>query len=317
MKMIYPIDNTPSSGCPSMIVGPCWTIALGCGDVHFCRTGAPPSFLHCVRCAARTFGCWPFAAIPFNTLTCFALVWYRPFCRRRIGGGECDELIMKDACRPATPLKSMQEITGALIPASPGPDRRVLPWPSSAARRRDLPPVLDHHRFGMTLSIDGWSWAVAVALPTLLSRWKRRTQEAGLFFNGSPQLNHSATVSAAYRLVPAQYWTAMIAYAGIVAVLAFLFVRLPTGFSARRGPGLHLQLITLPAAPPSRATLKVAQNRGQNYLDKEKSNVDFIFSVAGFSFSGSGENTGLAFTHLKDWSERKGSQKLGCHRHAP
>ncbi len=35
--------------------------------------------------------------------------------------------------------------------------------------------------------------------------------------------------------------------------------------------------------------------------------MDFVFAVAGFSFAGSGENTGMAFTHLKDWSERKGA----------
>ena len=30
-----------------------------------------------------------------------------------------------------------------------------------------------------------------------------------------------------------------------------------------------------------------------------KTNVDFIFSIAGFTFSGSGQNAGMAFIHLK------------------
>jgi multidrug efflux pump len=32
-----------------------------------------------------------------------------------------------------------------------------------------------------------------------------------------------------------------------------------------------------------------------------------VFAVAGFSFSGNGQNTGIAFVRMKDWSERKGA----------
>lgn len=33
-----------------------------------------------------------------------------------------------------------------------------------------------------------------------------------------------------------------------------------------------------------------------------------IFTVEGFSFSGSGQNAGMAFVSLKNWSERKGEE---------
>ena len=41
------------------------------------------------------------------------------------------------------------------------------------------------------------------------------------------------------------------------------------------------------------------------YNETEKANVDFTFVVAGFSFSGAGQNAGLAFTHLRSWDERR------------
>jgi multidrug efflux pump len=41
---------------------------------------------------------------------------------------------------------------------------------------------------------------------------------------------------------------------------------------------------------------------------KEKANTDVIFTVEGFSFSGSGQNAGMAFVSLKNWSERKGDE---------
>ena len=52
----------------------------------------------------------------------------------------------------------------------------------------------------------------------------------------------------------------------------------------------------------------MARDVEKYYLDNEKDNVDFVFTVAGFSFAGSGENTGMAFTHLKDWSDRSGKK---------
>src|ERR1700727_2795525 len=70
----------------------------------------------------------------------------------------------------------------------------------------------------------------------------------------------------------------MIAYAGIVAVLAFLFIRLPTGFLPDEDQGSIFTQITLPARPPQPATLKVEQNVAKYYLDKEQANVDFVFA---------------------------------------
>jgi len=44
-------------------------------------------------------------------------------------------------------------------------------------------------------------------------------------------------------------------------------------------------------------------NRVREYFEtKEKNNVDGMFTVTGFSFSGHGQSSGLAFVHLKDWS---------------
>lgn len=44
------------------------------------------------------------------------------------------------------------------------------------------------------------------------------------------------------------------------------------------------------------------------YLTKEKANVESVFAVNGFGFAGRGQNTGIAFVSLKDWSERPGEE---------
>lgn len=40
------------------------------------------------------------------------------------------------------------------------------------------------------------------------------------------------------------------------------------------------------------------------FMKNEKDNVDSVLTVAGFSFAGSGQNSGMAFIKLKDWKER-------------
>ena len=42
----------------------------------------------------------------------------------------------------------------------------------------------------------------------------------------------------------------------------------------------------------------------QHFMVDEKDKVASIFTVAGFSFGGNGQNTGIAFVRLKDWAER-------------
>ena len=54
--------------------------------------------------------------------------------------------------------------------------------------------------------------------------------------------------------------------------------------------------------------MAVANQVAHHFLVDEKANVDFTFTVAGFSFSGAGQNAGIAFSHLRDWDERKGAQ---------
>ena len=49
------------------------------------------------------------------------------------------------------------------------------------------------------------------------------------------------------------------------------------------------------------------------FLNKESKTVESVFSVSGFSFTGVGQNAGLAFIKLKDWEERTApEQQIGA-----
>jgi multidrug efflux pump len=100
----------------------------------------------------------------------------------------------------------------------------------------------------------------------------------------------------------------MIVYAAILGVLAVVFLRLPTSFLPQEDQGVLFSQIQLPAGATQQRTLQTIEKVEQHFLANEKANVASVFSVAGFSFGGNGQNTGIAFVKLKDWSERHGAQ---------
>ena len=102
--------------------------------------------------------------------------------------------------------------------------------------------------------------------------------------------------------------TVMTVYGGVVIVLALLFYRLPTGFLPDEDQGFVVNLINMPSGTEQDKTLTVAKAVANHYLTDEKKNVQFVFAVAGFSFIGVGQNTGIAFARLTDWGERPGAQ---------
>ncbi|MCS4306206.1 multidrug efflux pump [Rheinheimera pacifica] len=94
----------------------------------------------------------------------------------------------------------------------------------------------------------------------------------------------------------------MLIYAGIVALLAFVYLRLPESFVPEEDQGFMIVDIQLPAGA-SRGRTDAASTQLENFL-AERESVESTFLVMGFSFSGMGENAALAFPTLKDWSER-------------
>ncbi|TFW17734.1 efflux RND transporter permease subunit [Duganella callida] len=96
-------------------------------------------------------------------------------------------------------------------------------------------------------------------------------------------------------------------YAVLVVVLGFCFLRLPTSFLPEEDQGVLFSQIQLPTGATQQRTLKVIEKVEDHFLTNEKSNVASVFAVAGFSFSGNGQNSGIAFVRMKDWSERPGA----------
>jgi len=262
-----------------------------------------------------TFGILAMFGYTINTLTLFALVLVIGLLvDDAIVVVENVERIMHEEHLPPreATLKSMEEITGALIGIGLVLTAVFLPMAFFGGSTGVI-----YRQFSVTI-VAAMVLSILVALilsPALCATLLKPVEEEqkamakrwfGWFNNGFDSFRNWYGRWLARFLKHA--WITMAGFAAIVAVMALLFVRLPTGFLPDEDQGFIFNLITLPAGTTQPKTLEVAQQVAKHYLGQEKDNVDFVFAVAGFSYAGSGQNTGMAFTRLKDWSERKGAQ---------
>ncbi len=90
----------------------------------------------------------------------------------------------------------------------------------------------------------------------------------------------------------------------IVGAMGFLFHRMPTAYLPDEDQGMLMVQTMLPANSTLEQTKKIMDSVKDYFLVDEKDAVERIMTVAGVGFSGRGQNAGLAFVKLKDWSLR-------------
>jgi multidrug efflux pump len=262
-----------------------------------------------------TFGVLAAAGYSINVLTMFALVLaIGLLVDDAIVVIENVERIMREeglSPREAT-RKSMEEITGALIAIALVLSAVFLPMAFFGGSTGII-----YRQFSITI-VSAMALSVTLALiltPTLcatllkpeprdgtdahgrFSRWFNRNFERG-----------REKYQAALRKVIGRPLVPLGVYAIVVVILGVLFFILPTGFLPEEDQGYILTQFTLPVGAQQDRTVAVAKQIEHHFLVDEKATVADMFSVSGFSFIGSGQNVGLAFILLKNWSDRPGSQ---------
>jgi len=94
----------------------------------------------------------------------------------------------------------------------------------------------------------------------------------------------------------------MVIYAALLVGLGWAYMQLPSSFLPNEDQGYLIVDIQAPAEASSDRTLQSIQQIEKIFLEEPA--VERVIAVSGFSFSGSGQNAGLAFATLKDWNER-------------
>jgi len=114
----------------------------------------------------------------------------------------------------------------------------------------------------------------------------------------------------AVKAIVARKWLWLGIYVVVVAVLALLFLRLPTGFLPTEDQGIGIVQFQLPPGSTQNRTFEVQKEVEKYFLTNEGKNIATAFSVSGIGGGGApgGQNTGLGFVALKNWSEREGKE---------
>lgn len=94
----------------------------------------------------------------------------------------------------------------------------------------------------------------------------------------------------------------MIVYGAIITALAYAYSTLPTAFVPEEDQGSFMTSITLPAEATAERTRAVV-DLFESHV-KTRADIDNNLTIMGFGFSGSGSNTAMSFTTLKDWGIR-------------
>ncbi|HEX5682405.1 MAG TPA: efflux RND transporter permease subunit [Ideonella sp.] len=132
-------------------------------------------------------------------------------------------------------------------------------------------------------------------------------EKKGFFgwFNRSFKRTAKGYESVVARILPRATWFLGL-YGVIIAAVVLMYNRLPTSFLPNEDQGYLIVNVQLPPGASQTRTEAVMSQVEKFFLAQPE--VDKVVGVLGFSFSGSGQNAGLAFVPLKPWEERKGQE---------
>ena len=325
MKLIFPVDNTDfirlsiRDVVETLIEAIALVILVMYLFLQNWRTTLVPAVAVPVVLLG-TFGILAAVGYTINTLTLFALVLVIGLLvDDAIVVVENVERLMREERllpRDAT-LRSMTEITGALIGIGLVLTAVFLPMAFFGGSTGVI-----YRQFSVTI-VSAMLLSIMCALiltpalcATLLLPIKKGEHAnasgwLGKFFNGF-NTRFEAMRDWYHRKLEVVLSSAkltMVVYAVIVAVLIGLYMRMPTGFLPDEDQGFVVSLISLPPGTPQSKTMAVARQVSNHYITEEKDNVDMVFTVAGFSFLGAGQNTGITFTRLRNWDDRPGADR--------
>ncbi|MCA6218045.1 efflux RND transporter permease subunit [Ideonella sp. B7] len=258
-----------------------------------------------------TFGVLLATGFTINTLTMFAMVLaIGLLVDDAIVVVENVERVMSEeglSPKEAT-KKSMGQITGALVGVALVLAAVFVPmafFPGSTGviyRQFSITIVA-----AMTLSVLTAIVLTPALCATLLKPVEKGHQEATAGFFGWFNRTFKRS-SRAYEGAVGHVLGRSRRYLLIYGLLSLLVVgaytKLPKGFLPDEDQGIVFTLVQLPPTATQERGIEVLKQVEHHYLVDQKDAVESVMTVSGFSFSGRGQNMGIAFVKLKPWDER-------------
>jgi hydrophobe/amphiphile efflux-1 (HAE1) family protein len=101
----------------------------------------------------------------------------------------------------------------------------------------------------------------------------------------------------------------MAAFAVVLVLLGVGFYNLPSSFLPEEDQGYYITIFQLPPDATAGRTLEAISVLEKHSVGRP--GIEDIEAVQGWGFAGAGSNVGIAFTIMKDWSERDGATVFG------
>ncbi|KQP15247.1 efflux RND transporter permease subunit [Pseudorhodoferax sp. Leaf265] len=202
--------------------------------------------------------------------------------------------------------KAMQQISGAIIGVTVVLISVFVPLAFFAGSTGNI-----YRQFSAVMVVSiGFSAFLALSLTPALCATLLKPVEAGHhhekrgffgWFNRSFSRTAKGYEGVVARMLKgaARY---LVIYAAIIGAVVVVYQRLPTSFLPQEDQGNIIVNVQLPPGATQERMLDVMQ-QVEGFMLKQPE-VESMVGVLGFSFSGQGQNSGLAFVTLKDWSER-------------
>ena len=214
---------------------------------------------------------------------------------------EAEKLTPVEATR-----KAMGQITGALVGVAMVLSAVFVPVAFSSGSVGAI-----YRQFSLTI-VSAMALSVFVALSltpalcALLLRPGHGKPTRGFFawFNRLFEKGRDGYVSGVRRVI-ARAGRALLLYAAMIGVVAFMFARLPTSFLPNEDQGFVYVQVQGPPGGTLGRTGVVLDEVSDYLIHQESKMVDAVFQINGYNLAGRGQNQGLLFVHFRDWSVRK------------
>lgn len=256
-----------------------------------------------------TFGVLSFFGYSINTLTMFAMVLaIGLLVDDAIVVVENVERVMQeeDLSPKEATRKSMNEITGALVGIATVLSAVFVPMAFFGGSTGII-----YRQFSVTI-VSAMILSVLVALvltpalcATILRRPKDHATQTGPFgwFNRVFDRGTTAYRDGSHGIIN-RSWRFLAVFLAIVIAMGWMFARLPSSFLPEEDQGILITSVQLPVGATQDRTERVLKQVTDHYLNDEKDAVAGVFTASGFGFGGAGQNVGIAFVPLKEFSQR-------------
>ncbi|WP_025128353.1 efflux RND transporter permease subunit [Pseudomonas sp. PH1b] len=202
--------------------------------------------------------------------------------------------------------KAMQQITGAIIGITLVLVAVFIPM---AFMPGSVGVIYQQFSLSMATSILFSAFLALTLTPALCATLLKpiaagehheRTGFFGWFNRRFERLSDSYQGGVTYALKRSGRY--LLIYGVLLVIMALLFSRLPSSFLPVEDQGYTITDIQLPPGASQNRTIKVVEQIEAH--NASEPGVGDSTIILGFSFSGNGQNAALAFTTLKDWSQR-------------